>query len=390
MKRTWLLLLFIGLPGWTPRAVAGSDSPASVLGDRYKKEIFSSVKVNRDLLYGQAVNQATGKNEKLRLDLYEPKGDTEPKRPAIVLIHGGGFTKGDKESQVIVQLAKRFAKRGYVTVSIDYRLSKEFSHSDTTKVYQAVTQAYQDAKAAIRWLRKYAQDYRIDSHRIAVGGVSAGAITALHAAYEEDEGNSGNSGYSSEVAVAISVAGALVYDSIMEAGEAPFIAFHGYLDFIVPYQQALELSQRAKAIGLKYALYSYMAGHDLSPYIEDIVQRTTDFLYQYMIQSGPTSVQQPGAPVPMTLRLHQNYPNPIRLSAGSRITQIAYELSSPGDVTLKLYNVLGQEIATLAQGWHEAGRFRYNLDIRRLPPGLYIYQLRSGNQVLSRKFIISR
>ncbi len=392
MKTRIVLFGFLfGVTGWMPGSRANSFPPSVEQGDRYKQEIFSSVQVSRDLQYGQATNVVTGKNEKLRLDLYEPKGDTESSRAAMVLIHGGGFTKGSKESQTIVELAKRFAKRGYVTVSINYRLVKDkVTFNDTARVIQAVTQAYQDAKAAIRWLRKKAQDYRIDENKIAVGGVSAGAITALHAAYEEDEGNSGNSGYSSEVAVAISVAGALVDDNIMGGGEAPFIAFHGYIDPIVPYQQAVELSQRAKAIGLPYELHSYMATHDLTPYTNDIVKKTADFLYRYMIQENPTAIQEPASPVPVSLRLYQNYPNPIRLHRDAPYTQIQYELDQPAEITLKLYNVLGQEIATLVKGWQQAGRFRYNIDVRQLPPGIYIYQLRSKQQVLSRKFIISR
>ena len=59
----------------------------------------------------------------LKLDVYQPHGDTVTKRPAIVWVHGGGFKTGTKTSGEIVDQANEFAKRGYLNVSIDYRLT---------------------------------------------------------------------------------------------------------------------------------------------------------------------------------------------------------------------------------------------------------------------------
>jgi acetyl esterase/lipase len=62
---------------------------------RYRDPVFSSVNVTNDLTYGASpgTNPVT-----LELDLYQPAGDTLAKRPALVWVHGGGFTMGDKAS----------------------------------------------------------------------------------------------------------------------------------------------------------------------------------------------------------------------------------------------------------------------------------------------------
>jgi poly(3-hydroxybutyrate) depolymerase len=73
-----------------------------------------------------------------------------------------------------------------VTTSIDYRLR-------SGNLGQAITDAQHDAQAAVRWLRRHADQYRIDPERIAIGGTSAGAITALYVGnHAEDPGTSGN------------------------------------------------------------------------------------------------------------------------------------------------------------------------------------------------------
>ena len=397
------LALFAAVVLFSPALLLGKGNPARganrpMMEDRYLKEVFSSIKVNRDIVYGQAKNVVSGKNQKLKLDIYEPKGDTEPLRPVIVMIHGGGFINGDKENDKTVQLSKLFAKRGYVTVSIDYRLYKGYiDYTDTLRITEAVTQAYEDAKAAVRWLRAHATEYRLDGSRIAIGGTSAGAITALHAAYEENEGNSGTPGVSSEVAACISVAGALVDDTVMESQEAPLIIFHGVVDTRVPFTQALELEARAKEINLPYELHTYFAGHDLSPFTQQIVDLTSDFLYRNMIQSGPTSVGNRTGIMPKSLRLFQNYPNPLHLaranasqSASGLNTTIRYEILKAGEVSLKVYNLLGQEMLNLAEGWHEPGFYTKKFSVAGLAPGLYIYQLKSKEGAVNKKLIVTR
>ena len=72
-------------------------------------------------------------------------------------------------------------------------------------------------------------------------------------------------------------------------------------------------------------------------------------------------------------RLHENYPNPFNPS-----TRIAYELPVNGWVQLKVYNTLGQEVATLVNGEKSAGRYEVVWDARNLPSGIYFYRLQAN------------
>ncbi len=110
-----------------------------------------------------------GKRE-LQLDLYMPKQLAESKTsrpaPGVILVHCGGWLSGYRTH--LTPLAIELAKAGYVTATITYRLAPEAQYP--AAVY--------DVKAAIRWLRSHAAEYRVDPERIAVGGSSAGGQIA--------------------------------------------------------------------------------------------------------------------------------------------------------------------------------------------------------------------
>ena len=88
---------------------------------RYRDQVFNNVTVTSNLQYGSAPD-AQGNPVPLMLDMYRPTGDTQTSRPALVWVHGGSFTGGDKTNLVPVDVANTFAKLGYVVVSINYRL----------------------------------------------------------------------------------------------------------------------------------------------------------------------------------------------------------------------------------------------------------------------------
>ena len=83
-----------------------------------------AVKVTNDVVYATAQVQSPTPGEKsLLLDLYEPEGNSAPRlRPGFVVIHGGGLARGDKRTENMVELCREFAARGYLCVSINYRL----------------------------------------------------------------------------------------------------------------------------------------------------------------------------------------------------------------------------------------------------------------------------
>ena len=107
----------------------------------------------------------------------EPTGDTVTSRPAIVWIHGGGFTGGDKTSAEIVAEANAFAKKGFVNVSINYRLRADArlnpAPCDRCDVDASTTRKLRCA-SCVPTRRRTAST----SNRIAAAGTSAGAITA--------------------------------------------------------------------------------------------------------------------------------------------------------------------------------------------------------------------
>jgi acetyl esterase/lipase len=205
------------------------------------------------------------------------------RRPAIVWVHGGGFSGGTRTSPEIVDEATTFAKKGYVNVSISYRLSPDgcSASGPTANCVQAIIDAQHDAQAAVRFLRANAATYGVDVDRIAIGGTSAGAITALNVGYNAgDPGNSGNPGYSSAVKGAVSLSGAKIFGTY-GAGDAASLLFHGTADGLVPYQWAVNTVNDAHAAGLTAFLTTWEgAGH--VPYTQhrtEILDQTRNFLY---------------------------------------------------------------------------------------------------------------
>ena len=103
----------------------------------------------------------------------------------------------------------RLAQRGFVVATINYRLEADhYNWVNEQMIYDAVD----DARAAVRFVRKNAEEFRLDTDRISIMGESAGAITGLFLGYvkaAQKEGNSGNPGYSSQVAAVVSISGEL-------------------------------------------------------------------------------------------------------------------------------------------------------------------------------------
>ena len=87
--------------------------------------------------------------------------------------------------------------------------------------------------------------------------------------------------------------------------------------------------------------------------------------------------------VPSKFALGQNYPNPFNPS-----TQITFELPSRNNVTLTVFDVLGREVATLANGQFEAGSHSVSFDASRFASGIYMYKLESGNFVSVKKMML--
>ncbi|MBL4704047.1 MAG: carboxylesterase family protein, partial [Flavobacteriales bacterium] len=233
---------------------------AQCTGNRYVKQIFTSVNLTSDILYGNNFDRV-GTAQDLFLDVYEANGDTETSRPLMIIAHGGNFLGGSKDGTDVVPLCNDFAKMGYVCASMSYRIGMDnfpFPGPDSVGATEAVIRAYHDMKAAIRFFYKNAREngntYGIDTNNIFVAGSSAGAIAAVHVGYLDDiseipayvdttelglgggvEGLSGNQGYPSDIAGVISLAGALRDTSWIAPGDVPILSIHSISDGTVPY-----------------------------------------------------------------------------------------------------------------------------------------------------------
>ena len=232
--------------------------------NRYLNEIFD-VNVQYEIEYGENVNQnllGSSYNQTLYMDVYTPVGDSFDRRPLVFFMFGGSFISGSKSSGDIVALCTKYAKRGYVAVAIDYRLSPAliFSANEET-AYKAVMKAMHDVKAAIRYFKMMDdisyETYLIDVNRVFVGGVSAGAIAAVNAGYLSEEyeipsfliddvsaaggleGNSGNPGYDSNFHGIINLCGAVGDNQWIVENDIPIVSMHGDQDDVVPYDDNL-------------------------------------------------------------------------------------------------------------------------------------------------------
>lgn len=218
--------------------------------------------------------------------------------PAIVFIHGGGWSGGNRQAyRAQIQEA---AKRGYVAATISYRLMKyDEVKKETTTADPIFPAQIHDAKAAIRWVRANAKKYRVDPDRIGVTGASAGGHLSLLVGLTDSasglEGDSGNPDQSSPVQAVVNVFGptdmaycfekssvAWIFRLFMggtptdtaerykaaspityvSKDDPPVLTLHGDQDALVPVEQARALDETMEAAGVSHTLIVFKGqGH---------------------------------------------------------------------------------------------------------------------------------
>lgn len=162
------------------------------------------VLVEENIVYAQglshaSINSTNPTTMPLLLDVYTPDNGLE-NRPVFMFMHGGGFIIGSKKNIYITNLANYYTSRGWVFVSINYRLQNNYGTvpqewedfsinlpSDGISQFLAIYPAQRDAKAALRWLVANANTYKINTNYITVGGSSAGAVTAIQLGISKQE-----------------------------------------------------------------------------------------------------------------------------------------------------------------------------------------------------------
>jgi hypothetical protein len=361
-------------------------------------------------------------------------------RPLIIWIHGGSFIGGSKTDGDMVTFSNRFAKKGYVCASIDYRLG--FFPFDSANAVKAVVRAVQDSRAALRFFykdRATTNTYKIDTNQIYIGGSSAGGITALHIAYLDDEceltsylttatitqlggleGASGNPGYSSTVQGVINGCGALAKYSWLEAGDVPLCSVHGTNDNTVKYNRGIVnpgvplmyldgsrmLHERACAVGLEHQFYTFpnaphvpYAGNQA--YMDTTVNFIRDFLVKRM--GCPDAELQPeNAPLQSVNLYATTYCN------GSAVNEICAPLSVNNftqSYTAMIYpNPANQIVSVMPsiEGTYSVEVFDFTgrrllastkdfgiteLNIEGLGAGTYLVRVSTGNQSYTEKLV---
>ncbi|MEI8021315.1 MAG: alpha/beta hydrolase [Schlesneria sp.] len=187
--------------------------------------IFAAPPVPDTVVWEEGIEYTNPDDQHLQLNLARPKSGEGP-FPAVICIHGGGFRAGKRDGYDT--LCVKLAERGYVAATISYRLAPKFQFPA----------AVHDTKAAVRWMRANAKNYKVDPTRIGVTGGSAGGhlaqFLAVTAHVPRFEGTGGNPEQSSSVACVVNVYGpsdfTKSYGKSVDAHEVLPLWFGGNLD----------------------------------------------------------------------------------------------------------------------------------------------------------------
>ncbi len=288
MKTSLLSLLF---------AAAVSASLAQDAG--------SEIEVVKDVPY-------LGSSRNLSLDLYLP-ADSGKARPAVLIVHGGGWHGGDKAAKREQNIGTNLAKAGFVCASVNYVLARK-QESFVENLRQVWPRNLQDCMTAVRWLRANAGRYRIDPEKIgAIGGSAGGHLVAMLAyagdGDELDPPDGPHAEHSCRIQAVVPMYG--VYDlvalaegrgmleelgeadkdlcraaspvSYLNAGDPPALLLHGTRDTLVPVRQskilhealgAAKLSSELHVIkGAKHSFHLEPPQQDLRPLVIDFFRR---------------------------------------------------------------------------------------------------------------------
>jgi len=387
---------------------------------RYLNPIFPNITTTSGIEYGENIQPTIldpNGTQTLRLDFYEPEGDTAARRPLIIWAFGGAFVIGLRASPDIVELSQRFSRLGYTNASIDYRLTPELAFNASPELgVTAVQKAVHDMRAAIRFFYKDAQTddlYRIDTNRIYIGGVSAGALTALHTGYLNKldeipsildttglgglEGLSGNPGYSSDIAGVINLSGALLDTTWIEAGDIPLVSLHGTADDVVPFDNSpitlfglgfevhgsSTIHPRLDNLGIDNFFYAFEgAGHtpfilgdNTDAYMDTTFEVVRNFLYEQVCGMAVSVEDELESSLPF-----EAYPNP---TYGNLTLLMPEEVR--GQTIYSLMSLEGKEV--------KRGRFsgnQHTIYRESLPAGMYILKVTAENHRQSIKRVVFR
>jgi para-nitrobenzyl esterase len=381
-------------------------------GRYYNRTYFTDFDTTENILFGSGPAVGNGQTQELRMCVFEPQGDQLAKRPLIVFTFGGSFVTGERTQ--VYAMCEEFVKMGYVVAATDYRVGFFFPSEVTTT--QAVVRGMHDMKAAIRYFYKDAQtvnEFNIDTNYIIVGGVSAGAICAIHTAYLSEnseippymyndttgmggvEGHSGNPGYSSKVIGVIDFSGTIGDTAWINAGDPAIVGLHDLGDQTVPYGTGPvavggfptgltahgtgTIIVKTDELSIPNAQKTY-PGNGHVAYLQgtqqewdEAVDYTKEFVADLVCGSlTPASVKEEGNGVVGI------YPNP-----SNGVFTITFSNAAKQNFTGTVTDVMGRTVKTFSTNTEKA-----NLDCTDLTAGIYSVAVNSATQRFTGKVIV--
>ena len=295
MKHTilqWVVSLLVTIPLlWSGHSTT-AQTP-------YRDSTFSAIKMATHT-YANLPDSA------LKFDFYRAEEATG-RLPLVVVVHGGGFVSGARDSEDMAAFSTRLAQWGYAVAAVSYRLTMKGigfgCDVDAPQKIEAINSASDDVSLAVKYILDREDQFLIDQSKIVLFGSSAGAETILNLAYVYDNGVLPDA---FQFAGLISLAGAMVTLKGLDATTAiPSQFFHGTGDELVPYDVAPHhycngtapgflmlygsqaIAERVKGAGKSYYLYSVKGGsHSWATLpMTEAFEEMIDFLYQDVISN---------------------------------------------------------------------------------------------------------
>jgi acetyl esterase/lipase len=258
------------------------------------------------------VAYAVAGSETLHLDIFEPSGASEHPRPAVILIHGGGWTSFDKTT--MIPLAKFLARNGFVAVPVDYRLFHDNKNRWPAQL--------DDVQRAVRWLRANAAQYNVAPDHIGAYGHSAGAqLAALLGMLDtRDDSDPELAKYSSKVQAVVESSGPTEFVPFPKGSDeqkfltsffgdysthpeiwrdaspvshvsktnAPFLIIHGTRDEMVPIANGQALYDKLKEAGASVQFVRLDTDHMFSdPAARRQVALETQVFFEHSLVATP-------------------------------------------------------------------------------------------------------
>ena len=210
----WIVVVspLLGQENEIPRDTSFTlNSTAPKVYKQYPHANLVEAKLPDGVVAQENIVYARYERRELHLDLFSPREEENAPYPGVILIHGGGWRSGNRQMEW--PMAQHLAAHGYVTATVEYRLSIEAQYP--AGVY--------DLKGAIRWMRTNAARYNIDPNKIAVYGCSAGGTLAAFLGTTGDakkfEGSAGEAESSSRVQAVVDVDGVLDFTNPAESAK---------------------------------------------------------------------------------------------------------------------------------------------------------------------------